>query len=252
MKRTTAAAPAGVAWPTVSATQTRVAPARIAVDVELPQRVGIGAGRVLGDVHHRQPFAHREGDRLLGQPQQLVERPALGVLPDRARADERAALDRHAGALRDLGDRPDVGDHRARRAVGLHAQPLRRRSPAPAARRRPPTCGPAPGSPMLAVSMPEPIDEVEDARASRRCVGQRTDGDCSPSRSVSSSSITARRGGSRVGSSRGSEDHGGVAGLRRRRAPGTVRDWPARTPVDAEHRGVARSASHRRRGRRRE
>jgi hypothetical protein len=50
------------------------------------------------------------------------------------------------------------------------------------------TLGPAPGSPMSAVSIPS---------ASMRCripifssiVGFRTDGDCSPSRSVSSSSI---------------------------------------------------------------
>ena len=53
------------------------------------------------------------------------------------------------------------------------------------------TCSPAPGRPMFAVSMP---------RRSMRCrirtfcsiVGQRTDGDCRPSRSVSSSSITGR------------------------------------------------------------
>ena len=40
----------------------------------------------------------------------------------RARSDERAALDRHAGALHDLGDRQDVGGHGSRRAVGLDRQ----------------------------------------------------------------------------------------------------------------------------------
>ena len=39
----------------------------------------------------------------------------------------------------------------------------------------------------------EPIDQVQDRAASRSMVGQRTDGDCSPSRSVSSSSSTRRR-----------------------------------------------------------
>ena len=75
--RTTAAAPAGVACPTVSATQTRDAPARIAVEYKRAQRLRIGARRVLGDVHDRQAFADGEGDGLLGELQQLVERPAL-------------------------------------------------------------------------------------------------------------------------------------------------------------------------------
>ena len=69
------------------------------------------------------PSRDREGDRLLGQPEQLIERPALRVLPQRARSDERAALDRHAGALRDLGDRRDVGHQRAGGAVGLDGEP---------------------------------------------------------------------------------------------------------------------------------
>ena len=152
--------------------QTRAAPARIAVEYKLAQRLRIGAGRVLGDVHHRQPFAHREGDRLLGQPQQLIERPAFGVLPERARADERAALDRHADALRDLGDRLDVGDDasaprsspatRSRWSGDLARQPLDVRGP---------RAGPAPGRPMSAVSMPSAIDEVQDARASPRSSG---------------------------------------------------------------------------------
>ena len=54
--------------------------------------------------------------------QQPVERPALRVLPDRRRSDERAALDRHAGALHDLDDRRDVGDVRPGRAIRGDAQ----------------------------------------------------------------------------------------------------------------------------------
>ncbi len=115
---------AGVAWPTVSAMQTRDGAGANRRRVERAQRVGIGARRVLGHVHDRQPLADRERDRLLGQLQQLIERPALGVLPQRARPDERAALDRHAGPLRDLGDRLDVGDERPRGAVGRDRQPL--------------------------------------------------------------------------------------------------------------------------------
>ena len=104
-------APCGVAWPTVSAMQTRVAPARIAV--EYSARSVSGSARVVSSVTYitGSPSPTAKRDRLLGQLQQLIERPAFRVLPERARADERAALDRHADALRDLDDRPDVGDH---------------------------------------------------------------------------------------------------------------------------------------------
>ena len=124
-------------------------------------------------------------------------RPAFGVLADRRRADEHADFDRQPGALADLDDRRDVGDGRARGAVGAHLQLRRRRSRAPGARRRATTCGPAPGRPMSAVSMPSSSIRC---RISIFCsmVGVRTDGDCSPSRSVSSSSITARRLGRRA------------------------------------------------------
>jgi hypothetical protein len=61
------------------------------------------------------------------------------------------------------------------------------------------TCGPAPGRPMSAVSTPMPLRRW---RISSFCSieGARTDGDCSPSRSVSSSSITS--GGFGAGASR--------------------------------------------------
>ena len=52
--------------------------------VDRAQRLGIGARRVLGDVHHLEAFLHRERDRFFGVAQQPVERPALGVLADRA------------------------------------------------------------------------------------------------------------------------------------------------------------------------
>jgi hypothetical protein len=55
------------------------------------------------------------------------------------------------------------------------------------------TCGPAPGRPMSAVSMPS---ESMRCKICNFCsiVGVRTDGDCSPSRSVSSSSMTGTLG----------------------------------------------------------
>ena len=87
-----------------------------------PQRIGIGARRVLGDVHHREALLHREGHGVLGALLQKVEAPSLRVLPDRAGADEGAALDRHAGALDDLGDWLDIRHHRPRRAVALNVQ----------------------------------------------------------------------------------------------------------------------------------
>ena len=106
--------------------------------VQRAQRVGIGAGRVFRDVHDGQALADRERDRLLGQLQQLIERPPFGVLPQRARPDEGAALDRDAGALRDLRDRPDVGDERCAPRSSPRRSGAGRRSPAPGARRRAP------------------------------------------------------------------------------------------------------------------
>ncbi len=59
------------------------------------------------------------------------------------------------------------------------------------------TCAPAPGRPMSAVSIPR--TSIRSSRSSFSSIaGVRTDGDCKPSRSVSSSSITA---GPRVASS---------------------------------------------------
>ena len=67
-----------------------------------------------------------------------------------------------------------------------------RRSPIDRARRSTSaaTWGPAPGSPMFAVSIPR--TSIRSSRSSFSSIaGVRTDGDCNPSRSVSSSSITA-------------------------------------------------------------
>jgi hypothetical protein len=86
------------------------------------QRIGIGARRVFGDVHHLQTLTHTEPDRFLGAALQIVHRPVFGVLADRTRADEAATLDGQTGPLNDVGDRLNVGDDGAGHAVGLNVQ----------------------------------------------------------------------------------------------------------------------------------
>ena len=107
----------------MSATQTRVAPARIAVEYSA-QRLRIPPRRFLAHVHHRQPLADAERDCVLGELQELIERPPFGVPPQGARPYEGAHLDRHAYALGNLRDRRDVGHDRPGGAVRPHVQPL--------------------------------------------------------------------------------------------------------------------------------
>ena len=102
-----------------------------------------------------------------------------------------------AGALRDLDDRRDVGDDRARGAVGRDLQPLRRRSPAPAARRRGRRAARRRAGRCRRCRC-RADRSGGGSRASGRWSGTRTDGDCRPSRSVSSLSMTGRGGRSAV------------------------------------------------------
>ena len=53
----------------------------------------------------------------------MLDAPVLRIAPHRARADEAAALDGHAGALLHVDDRLDVADDGAGGAVGLDLQP---------------------------------------------------------------------------------------------------------------------------------
>ena len=151
--------------------------ARAAADrgaVERPQRLGRGAGGVLGHVHHGQPLRHGEAHRLLRGAQHPLERPALGELPDRRGADEGGRLDRDA---RRAGRSPRSARRRrarcARRSWARSAAG-RRRSRAPAPPRRPPPAGPRPGSPMSAAAIPSSAirwrsaDLVLDARVGDR------------------------------------------------------------------------------------
>ena len=97
---TTARAPAGVAWPTVSAMQMRDAPARIAV-VNRRRSVS-GSERVVSSVTYitSRPWLTPNDDGLLRAPLQVVDRPVLRVAADGARPDEAAAFDRQPDALR--------------------------------------------------------------------------------------------------------------------------------------------------------
>ena len=156
--------------------------------IEPAQRRRIGARRVLGDVHHLQAFLHRELDRVLGGLQQPLDAPPFGVLADRRRPDEHPDLERQAGALGDFDDRRDVADGRPGGTVG--AQPQLR----------------VDDLPRQALDIADDVRTGAgqadvggvDAEPAIRCrisifcaiVGVRTDGDCSPSRSVSSSSMT--------------------------------------------------------------
>ena len=144
--------------------QTRVAPARIAV--EYSRAASPGSARVVSSVTYitGSPSPTAKRDRLLGQLQQLVERPAFGVLPERARADERAALDRHAGALRDLGDRLDVGDRpSARRSSAVTVSRASTISRASRSTSRT-TCGPGAGQADVGGLDAESVDQVQDAQ----------------------------------------------------------------------------------------
>ena len=132
----------------------RWAPARIAHSYS--RRSVAGSERVVSSVTYItcEAFLHRELDRVLGGLAAATRAPPFGVLADRRRADEHADFDRQAGALDDLDDRRDVGDRACARRSWRAPSAWRRRSRAPGARRRATTCGPAPGRPMSAVSMP--------------------------------------------------------------------------------------------------
>ena len=128
--RTSARTPSGVAWPTVSARQRRRAPQRSRCRTARLQRLGVGARRVLGHEHHRQPLLTAKRDRLLGRAQQVVQRPVLGVLPDRRRADERRASIGDPDLLGDRARRARRRPTRARGAVGGERELRVARSPA--------------------------------------------------------------------------------------------------------------------------
>ena len=81
------------------------------------QRLRIRSGGVFRDVHHPHPVRHGEPNRLLGAALQVVDRPVFRVAPYGARPDETAALDREPRALLDVGDRLNVGDDGAGRAL---------------------------------------------------------------------------------------------------------------------------------------
>ncbi len=97
--------------------QSRDAPESNGGGEQAPDGLGVRPSRVLGDIHHAQSLPHGEPDRFFGAALQVIDGPILGVLTDGTRPDEATALNRHAGALDDVGNRLDVRNHSARRAV---------------------------------------------------------------------------------------------------------------------------------------
>jgi hypothetical protein len=87
--------------------------------VDLPEVFRLGARCILGDEHHGQASLDGEGDRVVGQPEQGVQVPTLGVLAHRARAEEDAGLDRDPGLAGGVDDRGDVGLERPGGALRL-------------------------------------------------------------------------------------------------------------------------------------
>jgi len=82
----------GVAWPTVSQTQTARAPQRIAVVYSA--RIVSGSARVVSSVTNITGKPSFTATSLpLRSFQKFVERPLFGVETNRRRADERAGLD---------------------------------------------------------------------------------------------------------------------------------------------------------------
>ena len=143
------------------------------------------------------PFVDGEAHRLRRLLDDPVEVPLLGELADGRRADEEVGLDGDADALRDLDDRPDVVLVRPRRGSSaatvsfcvddlprqpldrlLHVRPGARAGRCRRCRRR---------SAFMKCRM----------RIFSSIDGSVTDGDCSPSRSVSSSNSTLPRRGTR-------------------------------------------------------
>src|SRR5260370_17245378 len=70
------------------------------------KRLGLRPGRVLRDVEHGQLVLAREANGLARVVYHLLDRPALGVLPNRTGTDETANLDRDPTSLRDSTPRP--------------------------------------------------------------------------------------------------------------------------------------------------
>ncbi len=100
-------------------------PRRTAVDrraVQRLQRLGSGAGRVFGHVHHREAVLHRVRHGLGAGLHDAVDSPILGILTDRGGADERGGLDLDPDFVRDAHDGLDIRDHRAGGAIGEDGQ----------------------------------------------------------------------------------------------------------------------------------
>ena len=195
-ERTTARAPSGVAWPTVSAMQMREAPASIAV-VNSRRSVS-GSERVVSSVTYitAQPLRAR-------QSRPLPRCSAAGDRRVQSSAYWRIGLDpmkqQHSIGRPVRWTMSAIGwmsaIDRARGAVGLDPQTATRRSSRASVSTSRDDVRTGAGQADVGGIDADLIEQVQDAQllVDRRA---RTDGDCSPSRSVSSLRITiGGRGG---------------------------------------------------------
>ena len=185
--------PLGVAWPTVSQTQTRLAPARIAV-VYIP-RMWSGCARLVSSVTY------------------MTGRPSLTASATASSERRSMRSKSQSSAYWRIGDEPmkqdtsigiptfwEISMIGMMSAATVRAAQFGRIFILPrtisCARRVTvsTTCGPAPGSPMSAESIPSASMRWR-MRIFWSIDGLLTDGDCRPSRSVSSSSSTFPRAG---------------------------------------------------------
>ena len=85
--------------------------------------IAVGFGKQV-ERDHRVLMLVGKANGLTSVVDHLLDGPALGVLPDRAGADEGRDLDRDTDPLRDLDHRPDIPLEGARGAERLDAHPL--------------------------------------------------------------------------------------------------------------------------------
>ena len=85
--------------------------------------LGPGPDRVLGDVHDLKALSHGKPYRLLAEPENEVDVPLLGELPDGAATDEDTSLDGYTRGLDHVGDRLDVLPESTGGAIGSDAEP---------------------------------------------------------------------------------------------------------------------------------
>src|SRR5262249_43908732 len=90
--------------------------------VQRANRVGMSAGRILGHVHDGKPVRSSELDCIFGGSQHHLERPAFGVLSNRAGSYKGAGFDRCTHLLGDVDDGLNVGANGSGGAIGTDVE----------------------------------------------------------------------------------------------------------------------------------